>query len=101
MLTLFATINRADADGDPIPAEVAVHFSLDACWPGTPARTLGDPLECWPAEPAEYDLSFVGAELIDACAGNPPLTDTEVACLRAWFDGQYQEAWETAEEAQQ
>jgi hypothetical protein len=93
---LFTEVGRTDADGDPVVVEVAVFFCIDAYWPGYPARLGDDPTRCWPAEPAEYDLSFVTAEITERFGDHAPLNYAELVTLHTWFDHHYDDACEVA-----
>lgn len=95
-MELYTTILRTDADGDLVEYEAIVHFSATMTSPGCRAQIYGDPDNCWPAEDPEYDLAFESAELDPTYKGEAPLTDAELATLRAWFVTAGDKAFECA-----
>lgn len=92
-LFLGTTVTRKDEDSEGFKVDVLVYFNVDSYSPGYPATRI-DPA-CGP----EYEFSFVRAE-IDGCddeGAGGPLTETEIAGLRAWFENSHDAATEEAE----
>lgn len=93
-LFICTTVART-VDGEPTDYEAIVFFSARQTSRGCLAcyyQANGDP--GWPAEPAEFEFAFERAELDPSHRTAPPLTDAELATLRAWFvtrDDQAQE----------
>lgn len=90
-LYLCTTLERTDADGEPVETDVIVYFEARMTSPGW-RGTYWEP----PSSP-DYETTFAGAD-VDGTPGDgqPPLTEIEIATLRAWFDQQSDAAWECA-----
>ena len=85
------------ADGDEY--DTIIYFEIDHYSPGCPTRIRYDEND-HPAEAAEYEFSFIRAELDPPNLGDgtAPLTDAETAELRAWFEADgYDAAYDKAE----
>jgi hypothetical protein len=95
-LELYTTVIRIDADGDLVEYEAIARFTATMTSPGCRAQIYGDPDDCWPAESAEYELAFESAGLDPTYKGQHPLTDAEMATLRAWFVTAGDEAFDCA-----
>ena len=97
-LSLGTTITRTDSEGDAVECDAVITFTVESYTPGCPAvryQPNGDP--GWPAEGAEYEFAFDGAELESEPDEAPgPLTDAELLTLRAWFQNHHAEACEAA-----
>ena len=63
--------------GEELEQEIEVTFTLH---PGTPGRTFGLPEDCYPAEPAEYEIesATLDGEVIE-------LSDKETADVIEWL----------------
>jgi hypothetical protein len=72
--------------------DVVIYFKIVSYAPGYPATTT-DP-SCGP----EYEFEFLRAE-IDGDDDGVPLTEPEIAGLRAWFDANHDLAVECANDA--
>lgn len=98
-LFLSTRITRPDAnDGEPGELDVIVYFRIESYRPGYPGKFYGEPGDCYPAEPAEYELSFVSAEIDGPMPSDAPLTAAEIGGLEAWFEAHHAEACEVADE---
>ena len=93
-LSVGTTLTRINPEFGPIHCDIIIYFSIEHYIPGCPARLYGDPGDCYPAEPAEYDfridlIEFDGGEVDDAPG---PLTPAEIETLTAWFKSDGNEA---------
>lgn len=99
-LSLSTTVKRPDVGGEITDWDVIVYFKVVSYSPGCPeVRYLrnGDP--GYPAEPAEYEFEFVGAEFDGAPARELGLlTDVEIEGLKKWFEENHDRACEEADE---
>jgi len=96
-LYLCTTLVRQDNDGDPVEVDAIVYFEARMTSRGCRAQTYGDPSGCYPAEPAEFEITFASADLDGIPHGAPgPITAIETETLRTWFDAHENEAWECA-----
>lgn len=84
LLSISTRIKRPDEDGNMEDWDVLVSYSIDSYKPGCPARIHWDEND-YPAEPAEYEFSFVSAEIDKPGVDDKPLTDAEIAALQTWF----------------
>lgn len=89
MTPLYTTVIRTDPDGDTVECEAAIHFTVDSYTPGYAATWTR------PGEGAEIECSFDRAELVGLPVA-APLTDAELATLRAWFEANHDQAYEAA-----
>lgn len=104
-LFLCTRMRRTDADGEPFDVDMVIYFEVTSRSPGCPARIRYDEWD-HPAEAAEYEFAITRIEF-DSGFVNPnqppddapwPLTDDEDATLRQWFDANYDQAYEAAED---
>ena len=106
-LFLCTRMQRTDADGDRFDVDMVIYFKVVSYSPGSPGcmyQRNGDP--GWPPEAAEYEFEIDRIEF-DSGQQTPnqppddapwPLTDDEDALLRQWFDANYDQAWQAAED---
>lgn len=90
-LCLCTTLERPDADGEPVETDVIVYFEARMTARGCrPSWTD-------PGWAPEYEVTFSSAD-VDGTPGDgqAPLTTIEIATLRAWFDAQSARAFECA-----
>jgi hypothetical protein len=107
-LFLGTSIQRTDADGDTVDCDMIVYFRVTSYSAGRPAQLYGEPGDCYPAEPAEYEFEVSRIEFDSGTIrqNQPPddapwpLTDAEDAMLRQWFDANYDLAWQAAVDGQ-
>ena len=101
-ITLTAPLIRHTADGDPVELDVTLTVRADLTARYQPAVMYlrnGDP--GYPEEPAEWEFTLLSAEE-DGAPGDDaagPITDAEMAVLRAWLDAKYERAAQEACEA--
>ena len=101
-ITLTAPLIRHTADGDPVELDVTLTVRADLTARYQPAVMYlrnGDP--GYPEEPAEWEFTLLSAEE-DGAPGDDaagPITDAEMAVLRAWLDTHYDVAAQAAVDA--
>ena len=107
-LFLGTNMRRVGTDGDPVECDMIIFFRVVSYSPGRPAQLYGEPGDCYPAEPPEYEFEVDRIEF-DSGSATPnrppdddpgPLTPAEDAMLREWFDAHYDLAFERAVENQ-
>lgn len=107
-LFLGTTIQRTDCDGERFDVDMVIYFKVVSYSAGRPARLYGEPGDCYPEDPAEYEFEVdriefdnpVGVGNVPPDDAPGPLTDEEDATLRQWFDAHYDLAFERAVENQ-
>lgn len=97
-LFLCTLLTRVDADGDAGQYDVVIYFEVESYSPGRPASLWGP--APYPEEYPEWEFSFLCAEFD---GGEPddaprPLTETEIATLKTWFEANHDRACEVAVE---
>lgn len=95
-LFLCTRLIRTDVDGDRVECDVVIYFEVESYSPGCPASLWGPAPH--PGDDPEYEFSFLSAEFD---GGEPddapgPLTEPEIATLRAWFEANHDKACEVA-----
>ena len=97
-MILCTHMARTDADGERIDVDMLIRFAVVTYTAGSRATWMQ------PADPAEFEFEVTSIEFDSGRLrlNTPPddapwpLTDAEDATLRAWFDANYDQAWQVA-----